>query len=135
MSKERFPRYASALVAVMIAVLIMAPAYADLVGHYRVSGTMPNGSHYSGVVAIELVGNTFHVVREVAGRRETGTGIGYKNILAVSYRSADSPILALYTQDDAGQWTGTWTRVGTSQVGTELWQPYVPNRQDGQFLR
>lgn len=133
MIKKTFIRYASAVAVVVV--LTTAPARADLIGHYRVSGIMPDGSNYSGEVAVELVGNTFHVVRDVAGQHDVATGIGYRNVLAVSYRSGDATMLALYTQDDTGRWTGTWTRVGTNQTGSERWQPHAPHRQDNQVSR
>lgn len=50
------------------------------IGHYKVSGTTPEGSPYSGEVAIEFVGNTFHVVREVGGHRHIGTGIDFVSL-------------------------------------------------------
>lgn len=115
------------MVALIALVLTAATVRADLIGHYKVSGTGPDGSAYSGEVAVEFVGNTFYVVREVGGQREVGTGIGTRNILAVSYHSGNTTTLALYTQDDSGRWTGTWTRVGTNQIGSERWQPHVPH--------
>lgn len=130
MSKGRIMRNTAAVIVTTIAALMTVTANADLIGHFRVSGTMPDGSHYSGVVAVHLDSNIFHVVREINGKRETGTGIGYKNVLAVTYNSSGATILALYTQDDAGQWTGTWTRADSNQIGSERWQPYAPHQQE-----
>lgn len=88
------------IVSLVALVLTTTIARADLIGHYKVSGSTPDGSVYSGEVTIELVGNTFHVVREVGGHRHIGIGIGNKNVLAVTYRLDDTTLLALYVQDD-----------------------------------
>lgn len=111
-----------------VLIVTMANARAELIGHYRVSGTGPDGLPYSGEVAVEMTGPTLHVVREVSGQRYIGTGLGYKNIIAVTYLIDDKPMLALYVQDDTGRWIGTWTYADGKVTGTEHWRPHAPHR-------
>lgn len=127
-------RFASAVTLAAL-ILMTTIVRADLIGHYKVSGTTPDGSPYSGEVAAEFVGNTFHVVREIGGQRYIGTGIGNKNVLAVTYRLDEATLLALYVQDESGRWTGTWTYVDGNQIGTERWQPYSPHQSESHMPR
>jgi hypothetical protein len=64
---------------------------------------------------------TFQVVWVVGGVRYTGTGIGDKELIAVSYRSGNDTGLALYGQD-GGNWLGLWTVANGRNVGTEVWK-------------
>lgn len=116
-------------VGVLAALLILATetAQADLIGHYKVSGVGPDGSSYSGDVAVEMTGNTFHVVRVIGRQRYVGTGLGDKNVLAVTYHTGNGTLLALYVQDDTGRWVGTWTYADGTRIGSEYWRPHVPH--------
>jgi hypothetical protein len=116
-------------VAVIALLIAIATARADLVGHYKASGTRPDGTPYSGEVAIEIIGNVFHVVREIDGHRYVGTGLGHKNILAVTYHLGNETLLALYVQADSGQWVGKWVNVDNKDSGIERWEPYLPSRR------
>jgi hypothetical protein len=98
-------------------------ALASPVGRYEVSGTNPGGGEkYSGEVSVERTGDTFRVVWVVGGQQFTGTGIGDKNFLAVSYRSGDQTGLALYAEEGDGTWVGVWTYAGGKKIGTERWE-------------
>lgn len=95
---------------------------ADPAGSYSVSGTNPgNGSSYRGSVTVSRTGNTYRVIWVVGGTRYTGTGIGNREGLAVSYRSGNSTGLALYGSD-GGNWQGVWTYAGGHDLGTEIWK-------------
>jgi hypothetical protein len=124
MNTERSFRF-SFLTTLVAVALATTTANADLIGHYKVAGTAPDGAPYSGEATVELVGNIFHVVREISGQRYIGTGIGRQNILAVTYHSGTTTVLALYSQDETGRWTGTWTSVDAGQIGTERWLPHA----------
>lgn len=87
------------VILIVVVALSTTTARADLIGHYEVSGTGPDGLPYLGEVAVEMIGHTFHVIREIGGQRCLGTGIGRENVLAVTYRSGDTIVLALYAQD------------------------------------
>jgi hypothetical protein len=102
--------------------LSASAAFADPVGTYRVEGTNPGGgSGYTGTVTVERTGETYHVVWVVGGVRYTGTGLGDKNFIAVSYRSGNDTGLALYGED-GGNWLGLWTVADGRNVGTEVWK-------------
>jgi hypothetical protein len=95
---------------------------ADPVGTYRVEGTNPGGgSGYTGTVTVERTGETYQVIWVVGGVRYTGTGIGDKDFIAVSYRSGNDTGLALYGED-GGNWLGLWTVANGRNVGTEVWK-------------
>ena len=107
----------------VIALLMATAAFADPVGRYTVTGTDPGGKRtYTGDVVVERTGDTYQVVWEIAGSRTTGTGIGNKDFIAVSYRSGNSTGIALYSDDGSGTWTGVWTYAGGKQIGTERWE-------------
>ena len=113
-----------AIIAVL-ALFTNATAFADAVGYYKVSGTMPSdGSPYSGEVVIDLTGrNVVRVVWDIGGERYVGTGISSQNYLAISYRRGNAQALALFSQGDNGTWSGMWTYVDDQKIGTERWAP------------
>ena len=111
------------LISTVVALLIGASAAlaADPVGTYAIKGTTPgNNGAYSGTVTVTRTGETYSVVWVVGGTKYIGTGIGDKNFIAVSYKSADGTGLALYGAD-GGNWAGVWTYAGGRQVGSEVW--------------
>jgi hypothetical protein len=94
-------------------------------GSYTVSGTGPSGgAPYTGVVAVQRVGDVFSVTWTVAGVTSTGTGIFKNGHLAISYSSPNAAGgVALYSAKVDGGWEGIWTYVGSQQTGTEDWTP------------
>ena len=113
-------RYLPAFAAALLIVSATA-ALADPVGKYDVEGTNPgNGKTYSGTVSVERTGQTYKIVWEIGGTSYTGTGIGNKDFMAVSYRSGSQTGLALYAPDGDG-WIGVWTYAGGTQMGTDHW--------------
>jgi tetratricopeptide (TPR) repeat protein len=93
----------------------------DLGGQYVIFGRNPDSSTYNGEVAVERTGDTYQVVWTVGAVRLTGTGVGFRNGLAVAYRSDSGVRIALYIGEIDG-WGGTWAKEGIQQTGTEGWQ-------------
>lgn len=116
---------------------LMAAAQADPVGVFNVEGTNPGGgSGYEGVVEVERTGDTYAVSWRVGDDYFVGTGIGAANVkgtttfgdaasqdsaIAVSYASGSSFGLALFVEQENGQWKGIWTYAGSDAIGTEIW--------------
>lgn len=114
-------------------------AFADPTGIYNVEGVNPgNGPAYEGSVAVEKNGATYVVVWNVGGEEYIGTAIGAANVngtitfgdasqndtaLTVSYVSGDSFGLALFAEQENGQWKGIWTYGGSDSIGSETWTP------------
>ena len=112
-------------------------AMADPVGVFNVAGTNPGGgSGYEGVVEVERTGDTYAVAWRVGDDYFVGTGIGAANVdgtatfgdaatqdnaIAVSYASGSSFGLALFVEQQNGQWKGIWTYAGSDAIGTEVW--------------
>ena len=92
---------------------------ADPSGTYDVQGASPAGSKYSGTVTITDTGQTFKMVWKIGSDTYTGTAIGDKDFLAVSYTSGSDTGLALYGAD-GGNWKGIWTYAGGTKIGSEL---------------
>jgi hypothetical protein len=93
---------------------------ADPVGSYDVQGNNPDGSKYAGTVTVTQTGQTYRVVWKIGNTRYTGTAIGDKNFLAVSYQSGNESGLALYGAD-GDDWKGIWTYSGGTKMGAEFW--------------
>jgi hypothetical protein len=110
------------LIAIITSLLLtIVAAFADPVGKYDVEGSNPgNGKNYTGTVSVERTGDTYKVVWVIGGTRYTGTGIGNKEFLAVSYRTGNDTGLALYATTKDG-WKGIWTYANGTQIGTEEW--------------
>jgi hypothetical protein len=92
---------------------------ADPTGTYDVQGTSPDGSTYSGTATISQTGQTFKVIWTIGSDKYTGTAIGNKDFLAVSYTSGSETGLALYGAD-GGNWKGVWTYAGGTKIGSEI---------------
>jgi hypothetical protein len=107
---------------VIVATLLWSVATAcaaDPSGKYDVQGTSPDGSAYSVIVTITQTGQTFRMVWKIGRDTYTGTAIGDKDFLAVSYTSGSDSGLALYGAD-GGNWKGIWTYAGGTKIGSEI---------------
>ena len=93
-------------------------ALADPAGSYRVDGTGPDGSSYTGTASIEATGDTYQVTWLIAGQKFVGTAVGNDDFFAVAYRSGTATGIAAYGKDGRG-WTGVWTYSGGRKVGAE----------------
>lgn len=91
---------------------------ADPSGTYDVHGTSPDGSTYSGTATIRQTGQTFKMIWTIGSDKYTGTAIGNRDFLAVSYTSGSESGLALYGAD-GGNWKGIWTYAGGTRIGSE----------------
>jgi hypothetical protein len=109
------------VLAATILIFSLGSAFADPVGHYRVTGTDPGGgSSYKGDVIVAKTGDTYSVTWNIGGTKYVGTGIGDDNFLAVSYRSGNDTGLALFGKSGDG-YAGVWTYAGGKKTGTEKW--------------
>ena len=113
-------------------------AVAQPIGVYDVVGVNPGDSTpYDGTVAVEINGATYTVIWQVEGEEYIGTAIGASNLkgsiifgeavendtaLAVSYGSGDNFGLALFVEQENGQWSGIWTYGGSNAIGSETWK-------------
>jgi len=113
------------ITAACICALSAVAAIADPVGQYTTQGSNPGkpSSTYSGTVKVQRTGDTYQVTWDIEGQIYTGTGIGSKDFLAVSYRSGNETGLALYAQQPNGTWEGIWTYAGGRSIGTDRWTP------------
>jgi hypothetical protein len=68
---------------------------ADPLGTYDVQGTSPDGSKYTGTATVTQTGQTYKVIWLIGSDKYTGTAIGNKEFLAVSYTSGNESGLAL----------------------------------------
>jgi hypothetical protein len=109
------------LVAAALLWTVATAFAADPLGTYDVQGTSPDGSKYTGTATVTRTGQTYKVVWEIGGDKYTGTAIGDKDFLAISYVSGSETGLALYGAD-GGNWKGIWTYAGGTTMGTELWK-------------
>ena len=101
--------------------LTIVAAFADPVGVYNVKGKNPNGTEYRGVATVERTGQTYRVTWVIGRTQFTGTAIGDKDFVAVSYQAGDKTGLALYGA--SGQdWEGIWTFSGGRDLGVEVWE-------------
>jgi hypothetical protein len=123
----------------IVLALGISAASAGPTGVYGVEGQNPgDGSVYTGEVAVERTGATYVVVWRVGNDEYVGTGIGAANskgmvtfgdaagndtAIAVSYVSGDTFGLALFVEQQNGQWKGIWTYGGSDAIGAETWTP------------
>jgi hypothetical protein len=111
----------SVFVAAVLLWGIAAAYAADPVGAYDVQGSSPDGSKYTGTATVTKTGETFKVIWVIGSDTYTGTAIGNKDFMAISYVSGSETGLALYGED-GGNWKGVWTYAGGTSMGTELWK-------------
>ena len=112
----------SLFVAVAVLGCFATAAFAaDPVGSYSVEGKNPSGTSYDGTVTVTSTGQTYKVVWDIGGTTYTGTAIGNKDFIGVSYQSGDNTGLALFGED-GGNWQGVWTYAGGTSMGTEVWK-------------
>jgi hypothetical protein len=111
----------SLFVAAALLWSVVAAFAADPTGSYEVQGTNPDGSTYSGTVTVTQTGKTYKVVWQVGGDTFTGTGIGDKDFLAISYvYDKDTGLVLLGS--DGGNWNGVWAYAGGTKMAKESWK-------------
>jgi hypothetical protein len=87
-------------------------------GVYNVTGTNPDGTPYTGLLAVApRGGGTFQVEWNVAGQRIPGWGMGAADAFAASYVLEGKVGVVLYRRQGDG-WRGIWS-VANGPAGRE----------------
>jgi len=93
-------------------------------GKYRISGTNPNGSAYSGEVEVTRSGTFFDVDRTIGDDETTGTAIVFNGAIAMNVGKEDGRaplgVLGLFVPEGNG-FIGVWAKAGSQQLGAERW--------------
>jgi hypothetical protein len=101
-----------------------SPSSLPLASRYDVSGTNPDGSRYSGTLAIEVISNTTYTVRwDIAGTAYRGFGMRMNDALSATYTLGGQPGLIMYQVRPDGVLGGIWAVRGQSGNGTERATP------------
>jgi len=94
------------------------------VGKYRISGTNPNGSTYSGEVEIKPWADAFDIARKIGNDETSGTAVTFDGALVINVGKDDNRaligVLGLFVPDGNG-FVGVWARAGSQQLGAERW--------------
>ena len=113
-------------IAAFVFCLLAVPALADtmtLAKHYKATGTNPDGSKYSGDVAVDIISDTtFSIVWMIAGTKYKGFGMRQNDALAATYQIDGEPGLVIYKVDGNGL-NGSWAIRGQNGSGTERLTP------------
>lgn len=118
----------AALVAAGLA-LHALPAQAQRNGLYDVSGVNPDGSAYSGRLAMQQVGlASWRVAWQLNDVRYEGLGMSSGPAFAVGFTIGERPGVAIYQVAADGGLSGQWTMIGSSAIGTETLTPVGPAR-------
>jgi hypothetical protein len=99
-----------------------------LASKFRIAGTNPNGSTYSG--AIELTArsksSTFDVDRTVGGSEATGTAVTLDGAIVINVSTdldaarEKIDLVGLFVPEGNG-FLGVWVKAGSQQLGAERW--------------
>jgi hypothetical protein len=93
------------------------------IGKYRMSGTNPNGSTYTGEVEIGASADAFDVSRKIGRDEASGTAITFDGALAINVNGGDQPstaVVGLFVPEGNG-FMGVWTKGGGQRLGAERW--------------
>jgi hypothetical protein len=96
------------------------------VGKYRISGTNPNGSTYTGEVEIKAWADAFDVLRTIGDEFTSGTAVGFDGAIVMNVTKGDDPprqkigVVGLFVPEGNG-FVGVWARAGSQQMGAERW--------------
>jgi hypothetical protein len=100
------------------------PAAAQRNGTYDVTGVNPDGSVYTGQLAMQQIGlASWRVVWQVGGNRFEGFGMSAGPTFAVGFTLGERPGVAIYQVLGEGELAGQWTLIGSSAIGTETLKP------------
>jgi hypothetical protein len=109
--------------ALMLLVSSAAVASAQSVGgKYRVTGTNPNGSAYTGTAEIIPSGDSCRMSWNVGGAWKGICMLSNKS-LAATYRNGNTYGLVIYELQPNGVLKGVWTVADSTGVGTEILAP------------
>ena len=112
------------LAAWALAGAVSNTALAEGPGKYTVSGTnIKDKSEYHGTATLTQTGHmTWEVVEDIAGDTFEGFGVGDGKTIAVSFATDGSSVVALYTANPDGSYTGMWADEGDKDVSIETLQ-------------
>jgi hypothetical protein len=115
----------------LCAVVVLAAAVAahaeplKLAPKYDETGTNPDGSKYTGTVAISVVSDTtFTIQWTIGGETYRGFGMRMNDSLAATYMINGQPGLVIYKVEDTGTLHGLWTVRGENGNGTDILIPH-----------
>jgi hypothetical protein len=101
-----------------------SPPTPDLfTGQYTVSGTNPDGSTYTGRLTIQKTDFGYQLTWSIGDLLYTGTGTVVGDLLTATWRGVDGEGQLVYTRDDQGVLSGTWTVAGQEKPGQETLTP------------
>jgi hypothetical protein len=91
---------------------------------YDAAGTNPDGSKYSGTVAIKVISDkTFTIHWKIGDETYDGFGMRNGDALAATYVLDGKPGLIIYRVGDGGVLSGFWVVRGEDEGGTERLTP------------
>lgn len=91
---------------------------------YDATGTNPDGSKYTGTVAIKVISEkTFTIRWKIDGQTYDGFGMRNGDALAATYMLDGKPGLVIYKLGDGGVLNGFWVVRGENDGGTERLTP------------
>jgi hypothetical protein len=93
------------------ATLLEGDANSDILS-FTLEGTNPDGSTYTGGMALTKSGDLYTVAQSSGDTAWTGTGISNGELFAVSYGEGEGCGVALYTIDSDGVLSGPWGVLG-----------------------
>ena len=111
-----------------LALLVFATvANADsltLAPQYDAAGTNPDGSKYTGTVAVQILSDTtFAIQWTIEGAVYKGFGMRRNDALAATYMIGGQPGLVIYHVDPKGGLDGLWAVRGEDGNGSERLTP------------
>ncbi len=92
-------------------------------GRYEISGINPDRTSYTGHLTIQKVEQGYQLTWSIGEQLYTGTGTLVGDLLTVSWRGTNGDGQSVYTRDDQGVLTGTWTVTGQPGAGEETLTP------------
>jgi hypothetical protein len=115
-------RTISSFIFLIVATAVNADSL-TLASTYRAVGTNPDGSKYTGTVAIEILSNTtFGIQWTISGTVYKGFGMRRNEALAATYMINGQPGLIIYQVEGNGL-DGLWSVRGQDGSGTEHLTP------------
>jgi hypothetical protein len=98
----------------------------NLAGKYRIAGTNPDGSTYTGEAEITPWDAAFDVDRTIGDEETTGTAISFYGAFAMNLpigadvSRAIIGVIGLFVPEGNG-FIGIWTKAGSQRIGAERW--------------
>lgn len=116
-------RILAALVLVVVATFARADTLV-LHSNYAAAGSNPDGSTYSGTVAIKVISDkTFTIHWKIGDETYDGFGMRNGDALAATYTLDGEPGLVIYRVIEGGVLDGFWVVRGKDKGGTERLTP------------